>query len=61
MMQVKRPEIVMSYFQVDTEGTLWLLTDRLPRFLYKGLDLNEVNYRIFSIDTAEAIAGTACQ
>ncbi|XP_063532375.1 protein yellow-like [Cydia strobilella] len=47
--------------KVDDEGTLWLLTDKLPRFLYKSLDPNEVNFRIFSINTTEAIAGTACQ
>ncbi|XP_049866535.1 protein yellow-like [Pectinophora gossypiella] len=47
--------------KVDSEGTLWLLIDKLPRFIYKGLDANEVNYRIYSISTTDAIAGSACQ
>lgn len=47
--------------KVDDEGILWVLTDKLARFLYKTIDPNEVNYRIFSIDTTEAIAGTACE
>ncbi|KAJ8731954.1 hypothetical protein PYW08_014684 [Mythimna loreyi] len=47
--------------KVDNEGTLWVLTDKLARFLYRTIDPNEVNYRIFSIDTAQAIEGTTCQ
>ncbi|KAG6446385.1 L-dopachrome tautomerase yellow-f [Manduca sexta] len=47
--------------KVDDEGTLWLLVDKLPRFIYKSLDPNEINYRIYTINTVEAIAGTACQ
>ncbi|KAH9639584.1 hypothetical protein HF086_008642, partial [Spodoptera exigua] len=52
---------VLFYTQVDSEGTLWVLTDKLARFLYKTIDPNEVNYRIFSIDTTQAIEGTTCQ
>ncbi|XP_028171087.1 protein yellow-like [Ostrinia furnacalis] len=47
--------------KIDNEDNLWILSDRMPRFIYKSLDPNEVNYRIFSISTADAIAGTACQ
>ncbi|XP_072941083.1 uncharacterized protein [Epargyreus clarus] len=47
--------------KVDSEDLLWVLSDKLPRFVYKSLDPNEVNYRIFSIKVADAIAGTACQ
>lgn len=54
-------QLLFPYFQVDDEGTLWLLADKLPRFLYKELDPNEINYSIYSISTTDAIAGTACQ
>ncbi|KAJ0179815.1 hypothetical protein K1T71_004406 [Dendrolimus kikuchii] len=47
--------------KVDAEGTLWLLVDKLPRFIYSKLDPNEINYSIYSISTTDAIAGTACQ
>ncbi|XP_045493043.1 protein yellow-like isoform X1 [Colias croceus] len=47
--------------KVDDEGTLWILSDRMPRYMLRTLDSNETNYRIFSIKTSDAIAGTACQ
>lgn len=47
--------------KIDDEGTIWILTDRLPRFMFKGLDSNEINYRILSISIKDAIAGTACE
>lgn len=46
--------------KVDTDGMLWVLSDRMPRFLFKSLNPDEINYRIFSIKASEAIAGTAC-
>ncbi|XP_028027517.1 protein yellow isoform X2 [Bombyx mandarina] len=47
--------------KIDDEGLMWILVDKLPRFLYKTLDPNEVNYRIYSISAKDAIAGTACE
>ncbi|XP_050669033.1 protein yellow-like [Leptidea sinapis] len=47
--------------KVDDEDTLWILSDKLPRYMFKSLDANEVNYRIFSINVKDAIAGTACE
>ncbi|XP_068630257.1 dopaminechrome tautomerase-like [Battus philenor] len=47
--------------KIDAEDTLWVLSDKLPRFVYKSLDPNEVNYRIFSINVSDAIEGTTCQ
>ncbi|XP_021189027.3 protein yellow [Helicoverpa armigera] len=47
--------------KVDDEGILWVLSDKLARFLYRTMDPNEINYRIFSINTTEAVEGTACQ
>ncbi|CAK1604337.1 unnamed protein product [Parnassius mnemosyne] len=47
--------------KIDNEGSLWIISDKMPRFIFKSLDPNEVNYRIFSINATDAIAGTACQ
>lgn len=46
--------------KVDNEGTLWVLSDRLPQFMYKSLDYDDVNFRIMSAKVSEAIKGTAC-
>ncbi|XP_026486371.2 L-dopachrome tautomerase yellow-f2-like isoform X1 [Vanessa tameamea] len=51
----------LNDLKVDDEGTLWLLSDKLPRFIYKSLDPNEINYRIFSMKASDAIAGSACE
>ncbi|CAH0407819.1 unnamed protein product [Chilo suppressalis] len=47
--------------KMDSESNLWILSDKMPRFLYKSLDPNEVNYRIFSISSKDAIAGSTCE
>lgn len=46
--------------KVDKTGTLWVLSDKLPLFLYKGLDPNETNYRIFNAPVVDVIKGTVC-
>lgn len=46
--------------KVDKEGTLWVLTDRLPNFMFDKLDYNDVNFRIFNGSVEEIIKGTAC-
>lgn len=46
--------------KVDRESNLWLLTDRLPTYLYRKLDLNQVNYRIFSGPVKDIVKGTVC-
>lgn len=46
--------------KVDTNDNLWVLSDKLPAFLYKGLNYNEVNFRILTAKVADAIRGTAC-
>lgn len=47
--------------KVDDEDNLWVLSDKLPRFIFKGLDPTVINHRIFSIKVSDAIAGTACE
>ncbi|KAJ3647686.1 hypothetical protein Zmor_019550 [Zophobas morio] len=46
--------------KVDSNDVLWVLSDRLPTFMYKFLDENEVNFRIFKAKVADAIRRTAC-
>ncbi|XP_032511479.2 protein yellow-like [Danaus plexippus] len=51
----------LNDLKVDSDGILWLLSDKLPRFMYQSLDPNEINYRIMSIKATDAIAGTVCE
>ncbi|XP_027854027.2 protein yellow-like isoform X2 [Aphis gossypii] len=46
--------------KVDKTGTLWVLSDKLPSYLYRGLDDNEINYRIFNAPVVDVIKGTVC-
>ncbi|XP_055386524.1 L-dopachrome tautomerase yellow-f2 [Condylostylus longicornis] len=47
--------------KVDKNGNLWVLSDRLPNFIYKTLDNDDVNYRIMRGTTSEIIKGTPCE
>lgn len=46
--------------KVDNEGNVWVLSDKLPVFMYSTLDYNDVNFRIMSAKVSDAIKGTAC-
>lgn len=46
--------------KVDKNGTLWVLTDRLPEFLFSHLDYDEDNFRILKASTEDVIKGTVC-
>ncbi|XP_058125130.1 protein yellow [Anopheles ziemanni] len=46
--------------KVDTEGMLWVLSDRLPMFIFTSLDEGQYNYRILVGETREMIKGTPC-
>lgn len=46
--------------KVDANGTLWVLSDRLPKFMYESLDSEDVNFRILTAPVKDAIMGTAC-
>lgn len=48
--------------KVDQEFTqgLWVLSNRLPDYLYKGLNYDEVNFRILRADVKDAVKGTIC-
>jgi Major royal jelly protein len=46
--------------KVDENGRLWVISDRLQKFMYEELDTSEVNFRIFSALVKDAIDHTAC-
>lgn len=47
--------------KIDRNGNLWVLSDRLPTFIYKQLNPNEFNYRILTGKVSELILGTPCE
>lgn len=47
--------------QIDRNGNLWILSDRLPVFMYSQLDLHDYNFRILTGSTEELIRGTVCE
>jgi Major royal jelly protein len=56
-------KIIFNYptiFQIDNESTLWVLSNRLPRFIYERYDTNEYNFNIFKGNTDAVLAGTSC-
>ncbi|XP_053609466.1 protein yellow [Plodia interpunctella] len=46
--------------KVDYNDNLWILSNKLPVWMYSKLDANEVNFRVFSAPVLEAISHTAC-
>jgi len=46
--------------KVDDQSRLWVLSDRLQRFLYSELDSNDINFRILTASVQDAIDHTAC-
>ncbi|XP_044755236.1 protein yellow [Coccinella septempunctata] len=52
--------IFTNDLKIDAERNLWILSDKMPTFLYKALQPNETNYRIFKVKIDEAIVGTPC-
>lgn len=46
--------------KVDNEANLWVLSDRLPTFIYKELDPEQYNYRILTGSVNDLIRGTPC-
>ncbi|KAF2895891.1 hypothetical protein ILUMI_10287, partial [Ignelater luminosus] len=52
--------IFTNDLKIDNERNLWILSDRMPSFIYRTLNPNDVNYRIFKIKVDDAIANTPC-
>lgn len=46
--------------KVDANNNLWVLSDRLPIFMYSRLNESDVNFRILTAPVADAIRNTSC-
>lgn len=46
--------------KVDANRNLWVLSDRMPVFLFKSLNPQEFNYRILTGKVDDLIQGTPC-
>ncbi|CAK1554521.1 unnamed protein product [Leptosia nina] len=46
--------------KVDYDENLWILSNRMPIWMYGKLDPSEVNFRVFSAPVLNAISHTAC-
>ncbi|KMQ98416.1 protein yellow [Lasius niger] len=44
----------------ETEQGVWLLSNRLPMYLYGTLNSGNINYRIFKASVKEAVRDTVC-
>ncbi|XP_018334723.1 protein yellow [Agrilus planipennis] len=49
-----------SDIKVDSDDNMWVLSNRLPTFMYKGFNASEVNFRLLTAPVKDAINGTAC-
>lgn len=47
--------------KIDRDGNLWVLSDRMPIFIYSKLNATEYNYRILNGKISDLILGTACE
>lgn len=47
--------------KLDAEGNIWVLSDRMPTFIYKQLDYDQINYRILTGKNTDLIKGTPCE
>lgn len=47
--------------KIDDKGTIWVLSDKMPTYLYKELDPAAVNYRVLMGNNRELIKGTTCE
>lgn len=47
--------------KVDIDGNLWVLSDRMPVFIFSKLNPNHFNYRILKGKVSDLILGTQCE
>lgn len=52
---------VRIVLQVDSEGTLWVMSNSMPVFIYSMLDTNDYNFRVWKVNARDAVHGTVCQ
>lgn len=56
-------DVTMIYptdIKVDYNDSLWILSNRMPIWMYAKLNMSEVNFRVFSAPVVDAISHTAC-
>lgn len=46
---------------VDRDGTLWVMSNTMPRFIYATLDENQFNFRVWRAKTEDVVRGTVCE
>lgn len=47
--------------KIDDNGNIWILSDKMPRFLFSKLDSSKFNYRVLTGKVSDVIKGTACE
>lgn len=52
--------IYPSDLSVDRDGTLWVMSNTMPRFIYASLNENEFNFRVWKGSAEDVIQGTDC-
>ncbi|XP_067014898.2 protein yellow [Anabrus simplex] len=52
--------VFVNDLKVCNNDNLWVLSDKLPTFLYRKINPEEVNYRILMAPVTAAINGTKC-
>lgn len=52
--------IYPSDLTIDDSGTMWIMTNSMPIFIYSTLDANTFNFRIWKQNTAVAAKNTVC-
>ncbi|XP_014247143.1 protein yellow-like isoform X2 [Cimex lectularius] len=45
----------------EVDQSVWVLSNRLHKFIYGKLDQNDINYRVLMAKTSEAVKGTPCE
>lgn len=47
--------------KVDRNGTVWVITNTMPVFIYSQLDTNKFNFRVWRARARDLVLGTVCQ
>ncbi|KAL9875269.1 protein yellow [Glossina fuscipes] len=47
--------------KIDAEGNLWVLSDKMPTYIYETLDPENINFRVFTGKIRDLIKGTKCE
>ncbi|XP_052852301.1 L-dopachrome tautomerase yellow-f2 [Drosophila gunungcola] len=56
-----RDMIYPSDLSIDEEGTIWVMSNSMPIFIYSTLDTNVYNFRIWKQKASLAKRGTVCE